>query len=182
MISLRDVRPEDREMIREWRNLPKVSDYMYTDHVISVEEHTAWFARILNDPSCKYWIIVCDGEEVGLVNLYNINHTHGRCYWAFYVVSPNVRGKGVGSFAEYQVLTYVFEEIKLQKLCCEVLSFNQGVIEMHRRFGFVEEGVFRKHIMKKGVLHDIVCLAILKDEWDALRPKMELKLRDKGIL
>lgn len=170
-------------MIREWRNLPKVSDYMYTDHAIGPEEHAAWFARILQDPSCKYWIIVCDGEDVGLVNLYNINHTHRRCYLGFYVASPNVRGKGVWSCAEYQVLKYVFDELKLQKLCCEVLSFNRAVIEIHRRFfGFVEEGVFRKHIMKKGAWQDVVHLAILKDEWDALRPKIEQRLRNKGIL
>jgi UDP-4-amino-4,6-dideoxy-N-acetyl-beta-L-altrosamine N-acetyltransferase len=169
-------------MIREWRNLPKVADYMYTDHVIGPEEHAAWFARIMTDPSCKYWVIVCDGEDVGLVNLYNINLAHRRCHWAFYVVSPNVRGKGVGSYAEYQVLRHVFDELKLEKLCCEVLAFNRGVVEMHLRFGFREEGIFRKHILKQGVFQDVVCLAILKEEWDGLRSKIEQRMKEKGIL
>jgi UDP-4-amino-4,6-dideoxy-N-acetyl-beta-L-altrosamine N-acetyltransferase len=180
--SLRDVRPDDRDMIREWRNTPKVADYMYTDHVISPEEHAAWFSKVLSNPSYKYWIIVCDGEDVGLVNLYNIDRTNQRCYWAFYVISPNVRGKGVGSYAEYTVLNYVFGELKLEKLCCEVLAFNDGVVEMHRRFGFVQEGLFRKHIMKRGALNDIVCLAILRQEWEALRPQVEQNLKAKGIL
>jgi UDP-4-amino-4,6-dideoxy-N-acetyl-beta-L-altrosamine N-acetyltransferase len=155
---------------------------MYTDHVISAEEHAAWFRRAIEDTSRKYWIIVCDGEDVGLVNLYNIDQTHRRCYWAFYVVSDNVRGKGVGSFAEFQVLNYVFDTLGLQKLCCEVLGFNKGVVEMHRRFGFVQEGLFRKHIMKRGSQQDVVCLAILKEEWNAQRPQMEERLRNKGIL
>jgi hypothetical protein len=25
--------------------MPKMADYMYTDHVISPEEHAAWFSR-----------------------------------------------------------------------------------------------------------------------------------------
>ena len=97
MTSLRDVRPDDMEMIRQWRNLPKVADYMFTDHVIGPEEHAAWFSRVLKDPTCKYWIIVCDGEDVGVANLYEIDPVNRRCYWAFYVASPNVRGKKVGS-------------------------------------------------------------------------------------
>ena len=182
MTSLRDLRPEDMEMIREWRNLPRVSDFMYTDHVISPEEHAAWFARIIRDTGCKYWIIVCDGEDVGLVNLYNIDRKNRRCYWAFYVVSPNVRGKGVGSYAEYAILSYVFDELKLEKLCCEVLAFNKGVVEMHRRFGFVQEGLFRRHIFKKGEFHDVVCLAMLRAEWEQSRPELGQKLKKKGIL
>lgn len=182
MTSLRDLCSEDMDMIREWRNLPKVSDFMYTDHVISPEEHAAWFARIARDTSCKYWIIVCDGEDVGLANLYNIDRKNRRCYWAFYVVSPNVRGKGVGSYAEYAVLSYVFDELKLEKLCCEVLAFNRGVVEMHRRFGFIQEGLFRKHIFKKGEFHDVVCLAMLRAEWEQSRLELEQKLKGKGIL
>ena len=182
MTSLRNVRLDDMDMIREWRNLPKVADYMYTDHVISPEEHSAWFSRVLKDPAYKYWIIVCDGEDVGLVNLYDVDQENRRCYWAFYIVSANVRGKGVGSYAEYTVLNYVFDELKFEKLCCEVLSFNEGVVEMHRRFGFMQEGLFRKHILKRGAFNDVVCLAILKEEWEALRPQLEPRLRAKGVL
>lgn len=171
MISLRDVRPEDMETIRVWRNLPKVADFMFTDHVIGPEEHAAWFSRVLKDPTCKYWIIVCDGEDVGVANLYEIDPMNRRCYWAFYVASPKVRGQNVGNHAEYAVLNYVFDELKFEKLCCPVLSFNRGVILMHRRFGFVQEGVFRKHIWKRGAFHDVVYLAIQKEEWEALRPR-----------
>jgi UDP-4-amino-4,6-dideoxy-N-acetyl-beta-L-altrosamine N-acetyltransferase len=168
------------EMIRLWRNLPKVADYMFTDHVIGPKEHAAWFSRILKDPTCKYWIIVCNGEDVGVANLYEIDPVNRRCSWAFYVASPNVRGKNVGARAEYAVLNYVFEELKFEKLCCPVLSFNRGVLLMHRRFGFVQEGVLRKHIWKRGAFHDVVCLAILKEEWDAMRPRFEQMLESKS--
>ena len=72
MTSFRDLIPASKETIRSWRNLPEIRKYMYTDHVITPEEHDAWFQRVTSDPTCKYWIIVCDAGIVGLVNLYAI--------------------------------------------------------------------------------------------------------------
>lgn len=182
MISLRDVQPEDKDMIRNWRNLPEVRKYMYTDHEISPEEHERWFQGIAGDPTRKYWIIVLDDEDVGLVNLYDIDPRNKRCYWAFYVASPSTRGRGVGSFVEYSTLHYVFDELRFNKLCCEVLTSNQPVIDMHRSFGFVQEGFYRRHICKGGRFVDVVALAMLTEEWAANRQGIEVRLRSKGLI
>jgi UDP-4-amino-4,6-dideoxy-N-acetyl-beta-L-altrosamine N-acetyltransferase len=182
MISLRDITPNDQEAIRAWRNNPEVRKYMYTDHEIGPEEHHAWFSRILRDPSCKYWITVCDGEDVGLLYLYDIDTRNRRCYWGFYTTSLNVRGKGIGSFAEFSVLRFVFDHLQLQKLCGEVLASNQAVLNLHKKFGFVQEGLFRKHVLKAGGFADVVCIAILREEWDAKKAELELRLRAKGVI
>jgi UDP-4-amino-4,6-dideoxy-N-acetyl-beta-L-altrosamine N-acetyltransferase len=182
LTSLREIRQDDRDQILQWRNLASVRAYMHTDHIISPEEHAAWFARVQRDPTCKYWIIVCDGEDVGVANLSGIESIHRRCYWGFYLASPNVRGKGVGSAVEYAILNYVFDELHLEKLCGEVLSFNEKVLAMHGGFGFAREGVLRKHIFKGGQWHDVVTIGILKEEWGARRPEQEFKLRAKGII
>ncbi len=181
-LYLRDIQSEDEERILEWRNLPEVSKYMYTDHSITVEEHRKWFEKIKTDPTKRYWIIVCDGQDVGLSNIYNLDVSNQRCYWAFYIVSPDVRGKGVGSFVEYSMLHYVFDELNLNKLCCEVLAFNEQVTNMHKKFGFKEEGFFRKHILKDGQFVDVVSLAMLRNEWEMLKTDIEDRLRKKGIL
>ena len=180
LISLRDVTPNDQDKIREWRNNPGVRKYMYTDHEIGPDEHRLWFSRILRDPSCKYWVIVCDGDDVGLANLYNIDNRNRRCYWGFYVIGASARGKAVGSFAEFSVLRFVFEDLKFQKLCAEVLASNQAVIRMHKSFGFEQEGVFRKHIFKGDAFVDVVSIALLREDWDAKKAELELKLRAKA--
>jgi UDP-4-amino-4,6-dideoxy-N-acetyl-beta-L-altrosamine N-acetyltransferase len=182
MISLRDLTAGDKEKMREWRNLPEIRKYMYTDHIISPQEHELWFGRILKDPSCRYWIIVCDAEDVGVVYLYSIDRQNRRCYWGFYIVSPTVRGKGAGTFTEYSVLQHVFDEMEFNKLCCEVLAFNRGVVRMHHSFGFVQEGLFRKHISKGGEMHDVVCLAILREEWETAKKPLTEKLQTMGLV
>ena len=182
MIALRDMRPEDRDRVRQWRNLPAVARYMYTDGEIAEAEHAAWFARVLDDPSCTYWIITCDGADVGLACITGIDRVHSRCSWAFYIASSDLRGRGVGSVVEYSVLSHVFDTLGLEKLCCEVLDLNAPVIEMHKRFGFSEEGRLRRHIRKGESWHDVIMLAMLREDWLAARSAIEERLAAKGLL
>src|SRR5919109_3176257 len=103
VIELRTLRDSDKDQIRHWRNLPEIRKFMYSDHEISPEEHENWFRTVRRDPQRSYWIIVCDGVDVGLVNLYARDEIHKRCYWAFYVAGKDLRGRGVGSFVEWWV-------------------------------------------------------------------------------
>ncbi len=182
MIRLREIGPDDKEMIRKWRNMPEVMKSGYNQHVVTKEEHDSWYQRVLYDSSCKYWIIVCDGEDVGLVSINDIENAHKRCKWAFYVASPNMRGKGIGSYAEYFVLKYVFEELKLNKLYGEVLSSNKYVINMHKGFGFTEEGLYLEHVILHDEPQDVIAVAMFRSKWLEIKPRVEERLRKKGIL
>jgi UDP-4-amino-4,6-dideoxy-N-acetyl-beta-L-altrosamine N-acetyltransferase len=182
MINLRDITQDDFEKIRAWRNSPSVSKYMYTDHYISFEEHKHWFNRILADPLMKYWIIVSEGSDVGLIGLYNIDLANKRASWAFYLAEESVRGKGIGGYLEYFILNYSFEDLTLTKLCCEVLDINKNVVDMHKSYGFKEEGYFRQHIWKNDGAHDVHVLAILAEEWAAIKENIYCRLKKKGVL
>jgi len=181
MYGLREIRPTDKNLVRTWRNHPDVARYMYTDHEITEPEHERWFERIIRDESSHYWIITSDGKEIGVLSISQIDVQNRRCYWAYYL-DPGTRGMGAGSFAEYSVLQHVFKELNLNKLCGEVLGFNRSVIKMHKRFGFAEEGVLRNHIFKHGRWHDVVCVGILRDEWERTRPEIETRLKSNGII
>lgn len=181
MITLRDVREDDKEHIHTWRNQPEVAKYMYSDHYISREEHERWFAKMQTDVTCRYWIIEYEGVGIGVANIANLDEHNRRCYWGFYLANP-IRGKGVGSYVEYFILRYVFEELKLNKLCGEVFAFNEAVLAMHEKFGFRKEGLLRQHIFKGGEPLDVVTIGILHDEWYAIKSQVEERLRGKGLL
>jgi UDP-4-amino-4,6-dideoxy-N-acetyl-beta-L-altrosamine N-acetyltransferase len=168
-VSLRPLGLDDMTRVLAWRNLPEVATYMYTDHLISEPEHAAWFGAAMTDPTRRYWIIELDGEPVGLASLYDISTLQKRAYWAFYLADDRVRGKGVGSATERFVMRHVFVELGLDKLCCEVLATNDGVVKMHQRYGFVVDGVLRRHVIKGGQRVDVVAMSLLRDEWAASR-------------
>jgi len=68
-----------------------------------------------------------------------------------------------------------------ERLTCEVLDTNSSIAEMHERFGFQREGVFRKHRVKHGRRVDVISLGILKAEWQSFRPPHLAKLQAKGL-
>ncbi|MCK8493081.1 UDP-4-amino-4,6-dideoxy-N-acetyl-beta-L-altrosamine N-acetyltransferase [Spirosoma sp. RP8] len=175
-IELTPLTEEDIELVRTWRNMPEVSQYMYTSEMITYEQQASWFARIKNDSTCRYWVITYNNQKVGLASITGISHTLSSCYWAFYLGDVTIRKGGLGAKVEFNVLDYVFSELKLNKLRCEVMTFNEKVISMHEKFGFRREAYYRQHVKKDGIWQDVVSLAILKSEWESYRTVMQNKI------
>ncbi len=167
-VSLRRLRLDDIERVREWRNLPHVARYMYTDHEISEAEHARWFDDALERPDRQHWIIELDGEPVGLASLVDISDQHRRASSASYLADPSMRGRGLGSFAESFLLDQAFGVLKLHKVCCEVFRSNEAGVAMHRKLGFTIDGVLREHIWKGDHFEDVVSMSITADEYHGL--------------
>lgn len=168
-IFIRPLEEKDLEMVRNWRNSPEVSQYMYTDNYISKENQIAWFAKVSADPTCEYLVVEYEGKPLGLLYFTEYSKTFDSCFWAFYLGDTSVRGAGIGTKIEYHALSYVFDTLQFNKLRCEVLIDNDKVIKMHEKFGFRREAFYREHVKKQGKYCDVVGLAMLKREWDMLK-------------
>jgi UDP-4-amino-4,6-dideoxy-N-acetyl-beta-L-altrosamine N-acetyltransferase len=175
-ILFKDLQEEDIEQVRIWRNLPEVSEYMYTSDEITPEQQMKWFEGIKVSTTQKVWIIEYNDKKLGVASLYNINEKSKSAYWAFYLGDSSVRGAGIGAKVEYNVCRYVFEELNFNKLLCEVFVWNEPVIKMHEKFGFRRESYFREHIIKKGKFIDVVGMALLKNEWKTLQEPLRNKI------
>jgi UDP-4-amino-4,6-dideoxy-N-acetyl-beta-L-altrosamine N-acetyltransferase len=180
-VDLRPVSSDDSERLLAWRNSPAVAAYMYTDHVITPEEHDRWFAAIPDDPRRAYWIVEVDGAPAGLANIYDIDPVQRRAAWAYYLADPAVRGRGVGSYVEFCMVERAFGPLGLRKLWCEVLASNEPVLRLHRKFGFQPEARFRAHVIKAGRPQDVIGLGLLAEEWAQARPAMVERLRKSGF-
>ncbi len=175
-VHLRRLEAQDSAGVLAWRNSPEVAAHMYSDHAIGEAEHTRWLKAALTRPDRCYWLIELDGAPVGLANLARIDLGRSRCEWAFYLADPAVRGRGVGAAVEYLVLGHVFEVRGLNKLWCEVLAANSAVVRLHERFGFIREALFRDHVRKGGVFHDVVGLGLLRKDWPKVKAMAEGQL------
>ncbi len=164
------------DIVRDIRNNPEVSKYMYTDHYITKEEHQNWFNKIKGDPSEKHWVFQVDEKYVGTGNLYDIDMRNRKCYWGYCLADPSLRGKGLGRLMELNLYNFGFDTLGLNKICCEVFSFNKLGVKLHQRCGSKVEGHFRKHIFKGETFHDIVCMGILKEDWEEFKKKFDFKI------
>ena len=169
MISLRTISDKDLADVLIWRNNESVRKNMYTDHIISEEEHREWYEKASVDPTRR--LLICEeaGESLGFVSFYDISPRDNTATWAFFSANPHQRG--VGSKMEIAALDYAFFELKLEKLSCEVLSFNHPVISFHRKHGFQIEGIFVGQYVRGTDRFDIFRLAIFRRDWvERLRP------------
>lgn len=180
-VVLRPLTAGDRDRLLAWRNQPEVARWMYSDHVISPDEHARWFAAALSDARRRYWVIEADSKPVGLANLYDIAPEHRRCAWAYYLADPSTRGQGIGAYVEFWVIEHVFGERGLNKLWCEVLIDNEPVWKLHEGFGFTREALFRQHVVKHGAPTDVVGLGLLASDWAQRRGASLERLRARGF-
>lgn len=176
-ISVRKLKREDLELVLQWRNEPAVRNNMYTNHVITIEEHSAWFEKCQTDESVVNLIFERNMMPAGIISFSKINCLQGTAEWAFY--SGNTSIRGVGTLMELCALRYAFNKLSLRKLCCEVLSFNESVIKFHKKFGFQVEGIKKKHYLRDEQVFDIYQLAIFKDEWKAQISALEERYLSK---
>lgn len=173
---LRAIHDSELELMRAWRNAPSVRANMYTRHEISSEEHLAWWGRIQLRDDQKYFMYDLAGEPTGIVAFTDIDKENENSSWAFYA-SPTAP-KGAGTRMEFLALDYAFLGLALHKLHCEVLSFNTPVINLHQKFGFKVEGIFRGQHKVDGVFVDIYRLGLLAAEWTTQRPLMAAKISE----
>jgi methionyl-tRNA formyltransferase len=161
---LRQLTEQDLNLVRNWRNSDHVRANMYTDHIISEEEHRAWFQRVMVDPTVRYLILEYRDRPVGLVNFTAIDTRNSKCMWGFYLGETDLP-RGSGTIMGYLSMNYVFEEIQIRKVSGEVLDFNEPSQKLFRRLGFTEEGRLRQHVLKNGRYADVVLFSLLAGKW-----------------
>ena len=105
--QLRPLQESDLEMVLSWRNSERVRANMYTDHIISLEEHQTWFKKIKDEPTVDYLICEFQNHPIGLVNFTNIDKNNNKCYWGFYLGETTTPLGGGGALPGF--LTTMFK-------------------------------------------------------------------------
>lgn len=159
------LRESDLEMVMDWRMRPYVTEFMNTDPVLTIEGQKKWFERIENCNDQINWIINVDNHPVGLINVVDIDRINSRCSWGYYIAEKEIRSLKLALYLEWSLYDYVFEELKLHKLCNETWVENQQVVKLHIMCGGKQDGVMRHHIYKNGEYHDVSIGSILYEEW-----------------
>jgi len=169
--ALRPLTGSDSATILKWRNSDQVRRNMYTDHLITEAEHAKWMEKIEQDDSSRYMVFQIKGRPTGLVNVVQIDQRNGKCYWGFYIGAED-SPRGSGSIMEFLALEYIFEQLDIRKLYCEVFAFNKPVIKLHKKFGFKEEGCFKEHVLKGDVYEDVLSLALFSSDWKNVKSEI----------
>ena len=141
---------------------------MYTNHIISVEEHAIWIASLAKNDQKKTFLAFFEGRLFGIFNIYDINLKQGYAKWGFYV-DPVFQQITLGSALEFKILEFIFFELKLENLECEVFNTNNSVIRLHERFGFKKSTSKIQNLYR----NDITPLILNVQNWNISREKIK---------
>jgi RimJ/RimL family protein N-acetyltransferase len=83
---------------------------------------------------------------------------------------PEDTGRGYGTDALIALVSFGFEQLRLERIALEVYDFNARARGVYERVGFVHEGTARRALFRDGGFHDVHRMAVLRDEWTARAP------------
>lgn len=166
---IRTLKQKDLPFMMEWMQDDDIVKNFQTDFKSFTKEKVEAFIesaskQSLLDNNLSYAIVDEDDCYLGTISLKNIDREHRNAEYAI-VSRKAAHGKGYAKRASEEILKVAFCELGLEKVYLYVSVNNVGANKFYRKFGFVEEGVFRKHTKIDGELTDIRWYSILKDEF-----------------
>jgi UDP-4-amino-4,6-dideoxy-N-acetyl-beta-L-altrosamine N-acetyltransferase len=167
IISFVKVDKKHLPLMVKWRNLPHVSGMLFDRTKFTLAKQTAWFEKTKKDKTRKQFIIVENKalKPIGAINLMNIDSKNLHCDWGYYIGESDYLMGGYAVEAEYLILKYAFENLGMNKIYCQTLSYNTKVVSTHSKFGFKTDGILRQHYKENDSFADVVLMSILKEEF-----------------
>jgi len=117
-------------------------------------------------------------QVVGTTRFYEIVKTDRRVAIGYTWLAATAQRTAINTEAKLLLLTHAFDQwgcIRVE-LITDVL--NQQSRAAILRLGAKQEGILRSHmIMPDGRIRDSVCFSIIREEWPAVRARLENRLR-----
>lgn len=134
-VILKRLTEDKIELVRSWRNDPKVSQFMEYRKYITSEEQLKWFHRI-NNSNNFYYLIVVDNTEIGLINIRDINYSEGFGEPGIFIWDDRFLNSDISFRSAFVLTDFAFNDLKLSKMIVHVLSDNIRAIKYNKAYGY----------------------------------------------
>ncbi|KAI0304517.1 acyl-CoA N-acyltransferase [Multifurca ochricompacta] len=82
------------------------------------------------------------------------------------------RGRGFGTELMRWLITHGFHGLGLHRISLTVMEDNIPALRMYKKIGFIDEGRAKKRIQSNGQSKDLICMGIVREEWDIQNSRM----------
>ena len=168
-VTLRKIRESDLETIMGWRMDPETSRYTTTHPRLTLEGQKKWYASVRENPDVRYWMILVDGQEAGVINLTGLCREDGVLGWAYYVGEKKLRSLKTALTLEMSCYDYIFDTLRKEALISDVFTLNKGVVQLHLLCGCEVLEEKKAHICKNGVFYDVTFMRMTRERWQQAR-------------
>lgn len=165
-VVLDTIDPHFSEMLRRWRNDPRVWKWCRQNDLIDQMSQDRWLERQSADPTIKMYLIREADEDkfpIGVCGLTSIDQVNRRAEFSLYV-DPDKWGKGYGERGLRTLLLHGFKNLGLHCIWGESFAGNPAM-RMFDKIGFKQDGKHRKFYFRDGQFVDSHIFSILGSEF-----------------
>lgn len=161
-LHFREVEPQDLDMLREWRNDPKMSaGWRDPRSVQTTLQQGKWYQQ-LNGVNQAF--IMMDGTlTVGLLR-FKLDYDMNEAKVTGTDIAPDCHGKGYGKRMLKSAAQYLMDDLGFHRVTGECLATNEGARKMILGAGFKQEGTFRAYVWRDGKWVDWYLFSALRGE------------------
>jgi RimJ/RimL family protein N-acetyltransferase len=147
----------------------------------------AWLTEALTGQAVgRYicWATVdrASGNAIGSTRFGDIEPAHGRVEIGWTWLGRSHQRTALNTEAKLLQLRYAFDELGAERVALKTDGRNTQSQQAIERIGGVCEGALRRHTrMPDGFIRDTVYYSILRDEWPAVRDRLEERLRNPSV-
>lgn len=174
-VELRNINSDDVKKVFDWRNQLFIRSKMFNSEELTWERHLEWYNSLPNNNDRIAKIFSYDRVDYGVLNVNVISEEFGSCEWGFYIGEKQAP-KGTGLLLGYISLEYIFGNLKMRKICAQVIESNQISQKFHEKLGFKLDGILRRHIKRDSHYENIYVYSLFIEEWQEKSKEIKVEL------
>ena len=154
-ITLERLEPHQSEMVRNWRNDPKISQFMFYKGEITSAMQQEWFDSINNEENF-FFIIHYKSLPIGLINISSIDWENKTAYTGLFIYDEKCWGTDVPVMASLNMLDIFFLVLDIQIVYAKVKGNNMVAHNYNSELGFtrtkkIEHGLGYEYMLQKEI-------------------------------
>jgi N-acetyltransferase len=183
LVRLEPLRPDDAEELFASVSDPEVWRWKLVAQPRSVEELRELIGSVLTGP--RRWSFAVrrriDGRAIGSTTLGRFDWPNRCVENGFTWLERASWGQGFNEDMKLAVLGHLFDDLGFERVEWQCDGLNVRSAAALERLGFVLEGTHRsRHVRPDGTRRDSLMFSLLRDEWPAVRARIESALADRA--
>jgi RimJ/RimL family protein N-acetyltransferase len=166
-VTLRAIEKNDLPLLHKWANDPTTQDIMGDIHFpSSLDFQETWFENLQKDKlNQRLAIEVPEQGLIGITSIIQIDWKNNHAWHGIMLGDKDIRGKGYGIDTVMATMRYAFDEMHLERLDGGMIEYNTISINLYKKLGWVEEGVRRNHLYRKGKYWDYILVGVTREDY-----------------
>ncbi|ENK0555900.1 UDP-4-amino-4,6-dideoxy-N-acetyl-beta-L-altrosamine N-acetyltransferase [Clostridium sporogenes] len=171
IIDILKLNQKYKNKLRIWRNQDFVRKNMFCQEIITKEQHSQFIDSLIERTDKKFLIAFRNNIPFGVL-YYTFFEKDNSIEFGYYLIQQNDINSGLGIVLEYMLLEHAFENIGAEKVFARTFDFNNKVVNLHKKFGFHTENIFKKNT-DLDKLEDVHFQSIFKYDWNKKKKKVK---------